>query len=170
MNTKHATTATAQATLANTMTITSAALTAPVKAGSKNDHRRIYLPFSIRHRNTCRISKHRPRKRTQNKSFRSRRNQHDLFDLCGIKMTPEYIIWQDHHEPQSNNVWWSPEDVETITGPAIIHTVGYVVREQDDWLAIVREVTEDGWTSNPLVLIKSCIVFRKPLSKGKIKS
>jgi hypothetical protein len=84
-------------------------------------------------------------------------------------MTPEYIVWLDHQEPYSGNVWWSPEDHDTnITGPAHVHAVGYIIKETDDWLAIVGQITEDGWTSQPLVIIKSCIVIRNKLKQGTI--
>lgn len=84
-------------------------------------------------------------------------------------MTPEHIVWLDHQEPYSENVWWSPEDHNTnITGPARIHTVGYIIKETDDWLAVVGQITEDGWTSQPLVIVKSCILIRNKLKQGTI--
>jgi len=81
-------------------------------------------------------------------------------------MTPEFIIWLDHQEPHSENVWWSPDDHALITGPARVYTVGYVIRETDDWLAVAGQITEDGCTSQPLVLVKSCIIKRSKLKRG----
>ncbi len=84
-------------------------------------------------------------------------------------MTPEYIVWLDHQEPYGDNVWWSPDDhTNNITGPARVHTVGYIIKETDDWLAVVGQVTEDGWTSQPLVLVKSCILTRTKIKQGTI--
>lgn len=83
-------------------------------------------------------------------------------------MTPEFIVWLDHQEPQINGVWWSPQDVADIDGPTTVYTVGYVVRETDDWLVIVDQITDDGYTSQPLVLLTVCIIQRLKLPKGKI--
>lgn len=83
-------------------------------------------------------------------------------------MTPEFIVWLDHQEPHNDNVWWAPDDYLAIDGPATVFTVGYVMRETDDWLAITDQITEDRYTAQPLVLIKSCIVSRTKLKQGTI--
>lgn len=77
-------------------------------------------------------------------------------------MTPEYLVWLDHCEPSNPNVWWSPTELAELDGPTRVETVGFVVREEEDWLAVAGQLTDDGMTSQPLVIIKSCIVVRKP--------
>jgi hypothetical protein len=78
-------------------------------------------------------------------------------------MNPELIVWLDHCEPSSENVWWSPDDVEQVQGPAVMRTVGFVIRECDGWILVTSQVTEDGWCAQPMVLVSSCIVSRKTL-------
>lgn len=82
-------------------------------------------------------------------------------------MTPWHIRWLDHQEPHSENVWWGQEDIDEIDGPAVVDTVGYIVRDEQGWLAVVGQITEDGMCSQPLVLVKSCILSKHELhTKG----
>ena len=84
-------------------------------------------------------------------------------------MTVEQIVWADHVEPVNNGtVWWSPDDLEQVSGPMTVTSVGWVVKETDDWLLIVSQMSSDGWTNQPLVIIKSCVLARTALqSKPK---
>lgn len=76
----------------------------------------------------------------------------------------ERITWLDHCEPSNaGNVWWTRDDIDQVTGPTVVDSVGWVVREELDWLLIVGQLTDDGCMSQPLVIIKSCIVARVPL-------
>jgi hypothetical protein len=166
---KPATSATEQATLPNTMTSTTDAPSATEKDGLNNDLRLFRLRPYLRRTHGNRISINRNQhKKPSNDLERPKPSRPRL--SAGDAMTPEYIVWLDHHEPQNENVWWSPEDLKTsITGPARVHTVGYIIKETDDWLAVAGQVTEDKYTSQPLVIIKSCIVLRKKIKQGTIQ-
>jgi len=73
-------------------------------------------------------------------------------------------MWADHVEPaNTGNVWWSPDDLEQVVGPITVTSVGWVVKETDDWLLIVSQMSADGWTNQPLVIIKSCVLNRTHL-------
>lgn len=81
-------------------------------------------------------------------------------------MIVEQIVWADHVEPvNSGNVWWSPDDLEQVSGPMTVTSIGWVVKETDDWLLIVSQMSADGWTNQPLVIIKSCVIARTVLQK-----
>lgn len=75
----------------------------------------------------------------------------------------ERVVWLDHVEPHSDNVWWTPDDLDAVTGPAVIASVGWVIREEPTWLLLVSQLADDGWTGRPLVIVKSCVVLREPL-------
>lgn len=78
-------------------------------------------------------------------------------------MKPVHIRWFDHQEPHNDNVWWTADDLKELDGPAVIESVGYVIRDEQGWLAIVGQITEDGMTSQPLILVKSCILTMNEL-------
>lgn len=75
----------------------------------------------------------------------------------------ERIVWLDHVEPANENVWWTPEDLDKVAGPAVIASVGWVMREESTWLLLVSQLSDDGWSGRPLVIIKSCVVLRESL-------
>ena len=166
-NTQPVITAKGQETCLNTMTIINAAPTAEAKDGLKNDDCLPHLPTDVRHPHADRSLIHRhtqpqPRNHHQRPQRPSRRLP------VRSPMTPEYIVWLDHQEPYGDNVWWSPDQHAEITGPARVYTVGYIVKETDDWIAVVGQITEDGWTSQPLVLVKSCILTRTKIKQGTL--
>lgn len=79
-------------------------------------------------------------------------------------MIAEQIVWLDHCEPDNaGNVWWTADDIEDVAGPAIVTSVGWVTRETPDWLVIVSQITDDGCMSQPLVIVKACILRRATL-------
>lgn len=71
------------------------------------------------------------------------------------------IVWLDHCDPPGST-WWTPEQYsDEISGPAEIESVGWIVREEETWLAIVPHLcAEDGMGGQPTVIIKSCITSR----------
>ena len=72
----------------------------------------------------------------------------------------ERITWLDHVESEGP-AWFTDEDYATLTGPAVIVTVGWVMAEHDDWLAVANCLCPaDGWGSRPTVIVKSCITAR----------
>ena len=77
----------------------------------------------------------------------------------------ERIVWLDHMEPNGDNVWWTAENVADVEGPSVIVSVGWVIREEATWLMTVAQVTDDGCTSRPLVIVKSCITSRELLKE-----
>lgn len=79
-------------------------------------------------------------------------------------MKAELVTWLDHCEPSNaGNVWWAPEDLLEVTGPAVVKSIGWVIREEPSWLLMVSQITEDQHTDQPLVIVKSCILSRHEL-------
>lgn len=166
--TKRATSATAPATYLNTTTTTTDAHAATVKAGYKNDHPLNRLRRRLRTPNARSLRNNRHTEQgTSNLPIGTQCPSHHLY--AGADMTPEFIVWLDHQEPYNDNVWWSPDDHKEIDGPVRVYTVGYILKETDDWLAVVGQITEDRYTSQPLVLVKSCIISRTKLRQGFLK-
>ena len=70
------------------------------------------------------------------------------------------IVWWDHCDPPGPT-WFTPDEYAAIEGPAEIESVGWIVREEETWLAIVPHLcAEDGMGGQPTVIIKSCITSR----------
>lgn len=158
-----ATTATAAATSPNTATICAAQL---VEVKDTYVHRRLLGLAFLHYRKFFRRRNPNPTHRTTTTSNLPVRNIFDRPHLPGDNMTPIpwHIRWLDHQEPQNDNVWWSKDDLDEIDGPAVVDTVGYIVRDEQGWLAVVGQLTEDGMCSQPLVLIKSCILSKRELT------
>lgn len=94
-------------------------------------------------------------------------HQPPVHPLVMPSLDAEAIVWLDHCEPSNENVWWQAEDVAKIEGPSTVDCVGYVVREEADWLAIVNHITDDGCCSQPTVILKNCIISRRKMRAKK---
>lgn len=82
-------------------------------------------------------------------------------------MKPQRIIWLDHTDINTDNGQWNtPESILALDGPQSVETVGYVIRETKEWLAIASSRVGDNW-GHTTVIIKSCIVERNDLSKRR---
>ena len=78
---------------------------------------------------------------------------------------PELILWEDHHEPDKDT-WDSPTPADKL-GPVIVHTVGFVVSENDMIIEVARDYyADDGemLAGAFLQIMAKCIVSRKVLS------
>ncbi len=72
------------------------------------------------------------------------------------------LTWLDHCEPAGLNVWWDREQVEKAE-PAVIRSVGWIIKETDTYVVMVAQLAEDGMTGQPLVVISSCVTKRRNL-------
>ena len=82
----------------------------------------------------------------------------------------EFFEWLDHCSTP-NRHWVSMEDVLGLS-PVIVHTVGWVVKETDDYLIVVatmQQVDEGADASSQdvhceMLIVKSCIKRREKLN------
>lgn len=68
-----------------------------------------------------------------------------------------YLEWYDHY---STHGWLDPEEIQDHQK---IFSAGILMRESKKYLTISSGVSEDGKWSDPLTIIKSCIVKRRVL-------
>jgi hypothetical protein len=81
-----------------------------------------------------------------------------------MTLQPTRIIWQDHTDVETDNGQWNtPESILELTGPAVVETVGYIVREEKEWIAVASSSVGDNW-GHITIIIKSCVVSRSPLA------
>ena len=81
-----------------------------------------------------------------------------------------FVEWLDHCSVSSTH-WVSMQEIMDLT-PVVAHTVGWVVKETDEYLVIVATLqhVEDGTDANDqdadgeLLILKSCIKRREKLN------
>lgn len=74
-------------------------------------------------------------------------------------MRAELIVWTDHGEPPGA-VWWDVADMGSLK-LTTHHTIGYVVHENEELVAVSgTRVTDDGQVSRPFLIGKAMIVSR----------
>ena len=72
-----------------------------------------------------------------------------------------YIEWIDHH---GENGW---HEIDKLgSHQAVVHSIGYVVKETDEYVTIARCISEDTGTNSDmcndtLSVMKNCIIHRK---------
>lgn len=84
--------------------------------------------------------------------------------------TPDivYLLWKDHGS--FNTVGWKDvEDVQDQLDPFLIESVGYRVRETDEFIVIVPHLsTANGSGCGEMLILKSCILKRINIDIPKI--
>jgi hypothetical protein len=80
-----------------------------------------------------------------------------------------YLIWHDH---AAVGGW---EDVSKFHGPSVVHSVGWLFREDKAGLTLAACYSPEGgakehMTSNLQFILKSCIVHRQTLRGPKRKT
>ena len=77
----------------------------------------------------------------------------------------EFITWLDHCT-DSERGWQSLENILKLE-PVVIDTVGWVVKETDDYLVMVaslQNVGENADVQGEMLVLKSCIKRREKLN------
>ena len=71
------------------------------------------------------------------------------------------VWWWDHCDPPGH-VWWDDDDLVGV-GPVLAVTVGWVVKDDADCLAITSTLCEDGF-QRPVVIVPAAILRRETLT------
>lgn len=72
-----------------------------------------------------------------------------------------YVEWLDHCS-LSGRTWYDLDEVLDVR-PLHIKTVGWVVKETDEYVVLANQATEGEKFSGDICIIKSCVVDRKDL-------
>lgn len=78
-----------------------------------------------------------------------------------MKRQMEVIEWLDHCGGQRDYIWIKAEDVMDLT-PAHVISVGFVVKEETDYLILIPHSCEDDCYGE-LLILKSTITRREIL-------
>jgi hypothetical protein len=82
-----------------------------------------------------------------------------------VKRYPcERITWRDHCEA-SGGAWCAPADWAKAK-PVIVVSIGWTVRETKTFLVSVPQIASNGYTGQPLVIVKSCITKRQRIEES----
>ena len=76
-------------------------------------------------------------------------------------MEATYIEWEDHCQvlPDGGGAWLGPEVLSNK--PSVIKSIGFVIKEDKDYVTIASCRDEEDAFKGVSVIIKSCIVKRK---------
>lgn len=70
-----------------------------------------------------------------------------------------HVEWKDHAVNKGS--WASIDEIKVL--PVIVCSVGYLVDEDKEAIAIAQSVSNGGNVSDTLTILKSCIVEKKEL-------
>ncbi len=73
------------------------------------------------------------------------------------------IDWYDHYSGNAN--WTENPERGASLSKWLCHTVGYVIAEDKDQVALAQTLTEDGRHSHIMVIIKSTIKKKRKLKQ-----
>src|SRR5258706_5224881 len=71
------------------------------------------------------------------------------------------VTWKDHSVAAQGASWKSFDEAKVA--PILIYSVGYLVDETDEAIALAQNVGTNGMVSEVMTILKSCIVKRKEL-------
>lgn len=66
-----------------------------------------------------------------------------------------YIRWKDHYGKDQWTHWKEFQESEPYI---LIHTVGYLIGEDDESYKIASNISEEGYVNATTVVLKSCVV------------
>lgn len=78
-----------------------------------------------------------------------------------MKLKKVEIHWLDHCS-YSDQGWYHPETYNDLK-PTVIKTVGYLLKETDDYVLVGLSVGKQRQVSGVFCIIKKCIVKRRKL-------
>ena len=82
-------------------------------------------------------------------------------------MKKVYVAWTDSGLSLLGNVWQTEEEIDNIVeNIQTTETVGFLLKETDDWIVLVQTVNEDQYRGG-YVIYKKNIVFMDDLDKRR---
>lgn len=81
------------------------------------------------------------------------------------------VVWLDAHSPPATQVFNISDDAEmdAVHGPAVITTVGWILRDDDKGITIANEYCGDGDYRGVTFILRINIVDVLPLTTGRSK-